>query len=422
MAATDIVITGAGVVSALGNTPEDLWSALLASQTGIRPVDGFPEGSSPLAAAQVSGIDPAELGIPRRDARIMGRHSGMLIKSSRDAYLRAGLDSRSVPAEETAFFAGMGMVDYRMDDLMPALLRSLNQDGSIDYDRFYSTGYQEIFPLWPLSMLNNISFCQAAINLDIRGENTVFSPHADSGAQAIAEGARTVSEGRAAAVLAGGVSEVVSPLSIARAGIFGLLGEPGKGSMTCRPFGEDRSGSVLGEGCGIVCLETRSSAEARGAAFSTMFMGYGNSCGKETGAACPSVDAIVQAMEQALDSAELNPADIGLIIAHGDGTLQGDRNEAEALRRVFQAGLPVYASKAALGNCLAAGPAIDIVLGSYMIAQGMIPAVFGLDTPSGSLGLRVVTQGPLRARPGKVLINAFSYEGQCTSLIIGAAD
>ncbi len=103
-----------------------------------------------------------------------------------------GLENASIPREEIGFFAGMGMVDYEVDDLLPAVLKSLNATGDLDYSAFYSKGYTEIYPLWPLSMLNNISFCQVATSLDLQGENTVFSPHADSGAMAVAEGMKAL--------------------------------------------------------------------------------------------------------------------------------------------------------------------------------------------------------------------------------------
>ena len=421
----DIVITGASIVCSLGNTLAEVWDALLSSRHGIRPIEGFDtSGFSCKTAAQVRGIDPSELGIARRDARIMGKHSCMLIKCSRDAYRDAKIDGASVPGEDIGFFVGMGMVDYSIDDLLPAVVKSLGPDGNLDYDRFYTAGYQEIYPLWPLSMLNNISFCQAAIGLNIRGENTVFSPHADSGGQAIAEGALTVLEKKAAVVFAGGVSEMVSPLSIARAGIFEILNEScDESGMRCRPFGQNRKGTVLGEGCGIVSLETKSSADGRCAGYSARVDGYGYACQKDEEALCPSVSAMSQSMEQALAVAGIDLNDIDLIIAHGDGTINSDRNEAEAIHNVFHNCLSriiVYSSKSALGNLLAASPAVDVILGSCMIEHGIIPPSPFMDTPDSSAGFRLVTGGPLRFRPERIMINAFSYEGQCTSLIIGA--
>ena len=185
-------------------------------------------------------------------------------------------------------------------------------------------------------MLNNITFCQVAIDLGIRGENTVFCPHADGGAVAVTEGLRTVLEGRSRLVLAGGVSEKVSPLSIARGHLAGVLKKsPGTGDIGCRPFGDEDKGTVFGEGAGIVGLELRSSAEDRGAPYSVMLTGYGHACETLDDGPAPTARAIAWAMDRALEAASLRTQDIDLIIAHGDGTLHGDRSEKEAIMQVF---------------------------------------------------------------------------------------
>lgn len=422
----NIVITGRGIVCSLGTTPDDIWNSLLSSESGIRPLGGLnTEGFSCQAAALAPSLDLSAIGVPKRDSRIMGKHSCMLIKGARDAYQSAGIGETAISGEDVGFFAGMGMVDYEIESLLASVVRSLDDQGNLDYDRFYSSGYREIYPLWPLSMLNNISFCQAAIGLDIRGENTVFSPHADSGAQAIAEGVRTVLEKKARVVIAGGVSEVVSPLSLARAGVFSVLNEAaGKSGLSLRPFGTDRSGTLLGEGCAMVCLESRSSADTRGVSYSTMVIGFGFACEPEANGPAPTIDAMSQAMKAGIESAGLRPEDIDLIIAHGDGTIKGDGNEAEAIRNVFHAcpdKIIVYSSKAALGNLLAAGPAADVIIGSCIIEHGVVPAIAGLAESGTTSGLRVVVGNPLRARPKRIMINAFSYEGQCASLVIEAA-
>lgn len=424
-----VVITGAGITTSLGHTVSDVWTALLAGQAGIRPFQQNDTGLSAASpdcrvAATVNGLDPAGLGIHPRDARIMGRHAHMLIKASRDAHAAASVDRAAMSPEDIGFYAGMGMVDYSVDDLLPCVLKSLAGDGSIDYDRFYTSAYREIHPLWPLSMLNNISFCQAAIGLDIRGENTVFSPHADSGALAIAEGVRTLLEDRALLVLAGGVSEVVSPLSLARGDFFGILAPAANGADAhCMPFGLGRQGTVLGEGCGIISLELRSHADKRGAPYAAMITGFGMACGRERPASCPSAGAVGTAMRQALLTAELEPRQIDLIIAHGDGTPAGDRNEAEAIQQVFAGDAghpPVYSSKAALGNMLAGGAAVDVILGACMIEQGISPPVAGSYTPDSSLKVALVQDRPASPGPRRIMVNALSYEGQCSSLIIEA--
>jgi len=418
-----IVITGFGLVSSLGLNTQETWEALLSGKHGIRPIgDAHVRGFPCEAAALVHGLDPEGLGIHPRDARIMDKHSLMLMKASKDAFKHAHLDSSSITPDEVGFFAGMGMVDYSIEDLLPAVMKSMYPQGNPDYGAFYSGGYQDIYPLWPLSMLNNISFCQAAINLGIKGENTVFSPHADSGAQAVIEGMNTIAEHKAMAVLAGGVSEKVSPLSLARATWFGILN--GEDTL-CRPFGAGRTGTVLGEGSGMIILEHQSSAKKRHAPYYAAITGYGCAFDKNDAARCPTASAESRSMEQALAKAGIEPFDIDVIIAHGDGTHMGDKNEIEAIHYTFNTCLDkihVYSSKGSLGHLLAGAPAVDVILTIHMLQHGIIPMIPGTYPVDPGLRFNLVNSKPVKASVKRVLINATSYEGQCVSLIIEKAD
>ncbi len=416
-----VVITGTGLVTSLGNSASDSWKALLDGKCGICSLEGFAgqEGKCH-GAAQVKGLGPEELDVHPRDSRIMGRHSFMLLKAARDAFVDAGLDKGTIAPEDIGFFGAMGMVDYNIDDLLPSVLKSLDEHGGLDYDMFFSGAYQEIHPLWPLSMLNNINFCQVAIDLGIKGENTTFSPHADSAVHSIIEAYNTLIEGKAQAVLAGGVSETVSPFSVARASLSGVLNTV---DSNCSTFCRDRKGTILGEGCGIVTLELLSSAKRGNKAFEAAITGYGSSFGKPEGSHAPSSKAIILSMETAISMAELDPSDIDLIIVHGDGTEAGDRNEIDAINHTFvkSAGeLNVYSSKSALGHLLSGAPAADIVLGTYMLKHGIIPAILNCPDPDENIKFNVVRDRPLKQKPGRIMINSQSYEGQCSSLIIEA--
>ncbi len=304
----NIVITGTGLVSSLGNTASNTWNALLSGSCGIRLIDTFnPDGFESQHAALAEKLSTEELNIHPRDSRIMDKHSYMLIKASRDAFSHAKLDSGIVPSEGIGYFAGMGMIDYNTEDLLPSVLKSLDANGELDLDDFFSHAYREIHPLWPLSMLNNISFCQVAIDLGIKGENTVFSPHADSGMHAVIEAYNSIAENKSRVALAGGVSEKVSPLSIARGLLSGLLN---KGGSSCMPFGKNRNGSLLGEGCGIITLEMQSSADQRKIPALASVTGYGSSFELNSESACPTARAISRSMEDALKHAKLKTSDI----------------------------------------------------------------------------------------------------------------
>lgn len=421
-----VVITGAGLVTALGKTPEENWEAICSGKSGIRPISGFDaSGFSCRHAAEVGEIDPKSLGIHPRDARIMDTHAYLLLMAARNALKATGLDQAGFSAEEIGFYAGMGMVDYRTDDLLPAVLKSLGPDGALDYPAFYTGGYREIYPLWPLSMLNNITFCQVGIDLNIRGENAVFCPHAEAGAQAVTEGMRSIRERRDRAALAGGVSEKVSPLSLARLHLAGVAKNTiMDADAKCIPFAANGKGTIPGEGAAIIALELRDSADRRNVPYAAMISGYGHTCEPMEEGPAPSASAIATAMGRALEVASLQPEDIDLIIAHGDGTALSDRSEADAITAVFgkvKERVPVFSSKAALGNLLAASPAADIILGIQMIKEGIIPAVTYQTTDfldSEEPGLVV---GSSRAKHIKrVMVNCQSYEGQSASIIIEA--
>ncbi len=315
----------------------------------------------------------------------------------------------------------MGMVDYNTEDLLPAVVKSLNDKG-VDYDSFFSGAYRDIHPLWPLSMLNNISFCQVAIDLGIKGENATFAPHSDSALQSIIEAYNTVLEGRAKVVLAGGVSEKVSPFSMARASLFGILNI---NNDLCSPFGSDRQGTFLGEGSGVVTVELRSAAEERQVDYVAEISGYGSSFESEESSNCATSKAVSQSMEQALAKAKLNPSDIDLIIAHGDGTPGGDKNELEAIHHTFAgcvSDLPVFSSKASLGHMLSGASSADVILGTQMLNHGIIPPVPGSMPVDESVKFNLVTELNREIKPTRILINAQSYEGQSSSLIINRLD
>ena len=427
MAEDRVVITGTGIVCSLGSNPSEVWEALLSRKTGIKPIEGFdPRGFGCICAAQVKSLNPLDLGVHPRDSRIMNTHSYLLMKGARDAFLESGLGDTSIPREEIGFFAALGMVDYEVEDLLPAVSKSQKAEGGPDYPAFYSQGYREIYPLWPLSMLNNISFCQVAMSLDIQGENTVFSPHADSGAMAVAEGMKCLVDRRAQVVLCAGVSEKVNPFSLARAHLCGVLNttDPKNGQL-CKPFDRERGGTVLGEGCGAIVLELESSARKRGIPYFASMAGYGSRCETKGGCSGPTPKALSLAMRDGLDRADLKPSEIDLVIAHGDGTVVGDRHEAEAIHDVFSGCIDrmmVYSSKGAIGHLQAGGPLVDVILGLSMLRSGLVPPIPSTSSPDPTLRFRLVHGEPVRKALKRILITGQSYEGQAASLILEAID
>jgi 3-oxoacyl-[acyl-carrier-protein] synthase II len=288
----------------------------------------------------------------------------------------------------------MGLVDPEVADLRAAVLQSMGPAGP-DFQKFFAGAYREIYPLWPLAMLNNVGFCLAAMGLGIRGENATFSPAADGAVTALAEAAAAVAGGRAAAALAGGVSEAVSPWSLARAHRLATLSPTGR----CRPFDPGRDGTVPGEGGGLLVLEPESSARTRGAAPLAMLAGWSLTW-DDDGAA-----GLARAAGLALAMAGAEGGSVGLIMAQGDGTPAGDEAETAAIGQILGSsagGVPVLAAKAFLGHCGPGAPALDAVLATRILAGADRPAV-------------------LAATPARILVLTRGGSGGAAALVLDAA-
>jgi 3-oxoacyl-[acyl-carrier-protein] synthase II len=418
-----VVITGAGMVTALGHSVDETWENLIAGKSGIRAVENFDaRGFACRVAAQIQELDRQSFSLPAKWARIADLHTTMLLKCSQDAYRQGHLDALSIPRDAIGFFAGMGAVDYKLADLVPAVLASRRESNALDMGLFFATGWQEIYPLFTLSMLNNISFCLAAIELDIRGENAVFAPHADAGAQALIEAVNTLLEERATVALSGGVSEKCSAMSLARGHLTEEVNmTAGSAEHACCPFASDRAGTVLGEACAMLCLELRASADMRGARYSTAITGYGQAFGVKETSHGPTEEAIASAMASALELANLRPNDIDVLIAHGDGSRMGDQNELTAIENVFRSSvkkLLVYSSKAALGHALAAAPVVDAIIGSYILKKQMIAPTSPFRGATEHLPFRLVSGVPLTAPSKRVMVNCRSRRGPTATLIL----
>jgi 3-oxoacyl-[acyl-carrier-protein] synthase II len=268
-----------------------------------------------------------------------------------------------------------------------------------------------------------MALCQVAIAADVRGDNVVLSQHGDAGAEAIAAGFYGIREGSVKIALVGGISEEITPVSVARYFLMGVLSTAsGEG---CRPFAGDRSGTVLGEGGGVLVLERLSSALARNAPCLVEISGMGSACESEGSGTAPTSAAIKVAMSTALSAADIGPEAIDLVLANGDGTPAGDGNEMTAIQELFEGcrdAVDVLSVKGALGHLLAGAPLLETALGVSMIREGIIPGMaadFLLD-PACQLNLRI--GAPVKKSLKRILVNSQGFAGQCTSIVLSAVE
>jgi len=412
-----VVVTGMGAVTALGRSLEETWEALLAGKQAIRRIRRFDPGGFPTQhAAELvhDGADSAD-----RQNRIATLQASILSVASHAAWRSARLDGAHLDPDEIGFFAGLGAAGYNVDDLLPTVSEARRPDGAIDYRSFFLDSYRKIRPLWLLTQLNNIALCQAAISLNIRGENAALSQYADAGAHAIEDGFYALQEGRVRLALAGGVSEAITPVSLARSLLANVLSTTSGG--VCRPFSHDRSGTLLGEGGALLALERRSSATERNAPSLALLKGIGATCEVDGQGPSPTPVAIRKAMEHALSSAGIEPEAVDLIIANGDGSIDGDRNEMAAIETLFGGHLDsvrVLSVKGSVGHLLAGAPALDVALAVQMLQQGVIPGMTSDIGPDPASSLRFVIGQPVRQSLRHILVNAHGFSGQCVSMVL----
>jgi 3-oxoacyl-[acyl-carrier-protein] synthase II len=389
-----IVITGTGAVCSVGNSVREIWDALICGKSGIKAIEGFDaSGFGRIRCAQALNVPGIKTNIHPRLAKSMGKYLTLLLLSAEEAYHHAGLGAKAVEGEETGFFAAIGMGGFQVDDFISCVLKSRSPNGELDYNMFFSGGYLEIYPLALLAVLNNVVFCQVAIHLGVRGENCVFAPHADAGIQAIAEAAKVLREGKAKAALVSGVGEEISPISLARGRLNGLLGGD---ELVESPF--------LGECGASLVLEPIDLAMQRGAKPLAGIAGFGFACEKSVTESCPTSWAVRAAMEEALLDSGLQPEDIDLVLTGASGN-PGIAVCAEAVDKVFGEGHipPVLSSGRVLGEIFGAEPVLNSIIGSKIFESSIIPS-----------GL----YGPAVTDSGRIMTVSTSYEGRCASLII----
>ena len=346
-----VAIVAASVTTALGADLPATFRALMEGRGALAPVRGF--DAAPMG-------DPVAAQLPELDAsveadgptRVTTRHGRLLDLESRRAHDDAHFGE--LPRDAIGFFTALPVVDSGPVALSAAVAASRTTAGELDLTAFFATGFRSIHPLWPLEMLNNVSLGQAAADLDVRGDNSVFSSEADAGARAIAEAVGVIRRGELPAVLAVGVGEHVSLGALARAKLRAVPGE------------------VLGEGSGALALESETSAASRGRVPTAFVGGTGFAFERSTLGPGPSSDAIIRAVRAALADAARSADEVALLVVEGIGA-----EEAAARRELFGARgarIAVVAPAVAIGHLRAGAAVVGSALSAAMLAVGQAPS------------------------------------------------
>jgi len=430
----NVVITGVGVFSPIGIGREVFEQGVLEGVCGIGPIDlpdvtripgrvGGEISEFTLQAARKDFLKPQ-----RKSIKVMCRDIQIGVASAIRALEDSGIDCDSIDRTRLGVDYGADQMFSHPEALFRAAVRSTGtaEDGSdaeFQIAHWGESGISEMEPLWLLKYLPNMPACHIAIAVDARGPNNSLTLAEASGNLAIGEAFRLLVRGSADIMIAGSTGSKLHPIKCLHASMWDELADgEGDPSNWCRPFDANRTGQVIGEGSCSLILETEAHAKARGARILGTILGVGSSCVVDR-AGCPDLQqALVNAARAALVEADLAPADVGHIHAHGLASREVDILEAAAIGEVFgesAAAVPVTAMKSALGNSGAGSGTLELTASLLALGHGLVPRTLNYSQPDSDCPLDVV-HGESRAVSNTVVLNLSVTSSAQASAIVAA--
>lgn len=412
MSGEAVVVTGMGVVSALGTDVAEFWANCKNGKSGAGIITAFDASAYHSSiACQVSGFSP-DTRISGKQTRRMARFSQMAVYAAIEAVGQAGLDIPNMNPSRIACLVGAAAGGYEvLEDQFSTLLKKGPKHGN---------------PFSVPKTIANMAACTVAINLGITGPNFAVLSACATGAHNIALAKMMIQSGYADVVIAGGSEAAITPLVVDSYGSMGVLSVRNDSPTTAsRPFDRDRDGFVIGEGAGIMVLESLSHAKKRGAEILGTFLGFGMTCDAQS-IAVPDPEGIQAAQAMILAAADGDiPLDkIGYINAHGTSTKANDMVETKAIHRAFgplAKELSVSSTKSMIGHTLGAAGAIEAIVAVMSIRDGIVSPTINLENPDPECDLDY-TAGKAREKPlTAALSNSFGFGGQNCALLFGKA-
>lgn len=404
-----VVITGLGCISPVGNTVKESWDALLAGKSGAGMITLFDASKHKTRfAAEVKGFDGAALFGPR-DARKMDRFTQFAVSATSEALKQAGLKIDEANRDRVGVLIGTGI---------GGIGTLLDQ-----YNVMLERGPDRVSPFLIPMMISDSAPGMLAIRLGVRGPNMSIATACASGNNAIGEAAEMIRRGAADVIIAGASEAALVPLAMAGMNVMTALSTRNEDPQAAsRPFDKERDGFLMGEGAGILVLESLEHAQGRGADILAELSGYGTtddahhiSAPAENGAGA----AI--SMKLALEDAGLGIMDIGYINAHGTSTPLNDKSETAAIKTVFgeQAyQIPVSSTKSMTGHLLGASGAVEATFVVMALREGILPPTINYRTPDPECDLDYVPNQPRKVSVEHAMSNSFGFGGHNATLVI----
>jgi len=437
-----VVITGAGILSPFGIGMDEFWSAIAVQKSGLSEISRLSDTALPgNVAGELKELSDKSARnyltrTQKKSKKVMCREILLGVISANLCIDQSGLDVETPDAIDherlgIAFGANqmfsppevLGEGVYAKDDADN--LAVCSDDGRFLFDQWGEYGLRRMDPLWLLKYLPNMPACHIGIRAEARGPNNSLTLAEASGNSALGEAFRIIARGRADMMLCGSTGSRIHPVKCLHAALSEELAEYDDDPATwCRPFDATRRGQVVGEGACTFLFEKESHATARGADVLGTVLGAGSSCVLGIDGVPNHRMALSNAMKSAMRDADISPADIGHINAHGLGEQQSDLAEANAIQDVFgdrAATVPVTAPKSFLGNSGAACGTLELAASLCGLKQGVVPATISCENPDEACGLNIVRGDVLPVQNKTVLNVNVTASGQAAALVICGA-
>jgi 3-oxoacyl-[acyl-carrier-protein] synthase II len=404
-----VVITGLGLVTPVGIGVEKTWESLCAGKSGVGEITRFDtSGYQTRIAAEVKDFNPQDF-MPKKDANRVEPFIAFALAATRMAIDDSGLVINSANESRVGAITGCGLGGLRfMEDTV---------------QRVSNFGPKRVSPFFIPMMIGNMAPGMISIHFGAKGPNSSLATACAAGTHAVGNSFKIIQDGAADAMITGGTEAVISPSCIAGFNAMKALStrndEPTKAS---RPFDRDRNGFVVGEGGGILILESLDHALARSARIYAEVTGYGmTGDGYHMTSPPPDGNGAVRCMQAALKDAQLDPNQVDYINAHGTSTELNDLYETRAIKAVFKKharSLAVSSTKSMTGHLLGGAGGVETVFTALTVANDIIPPTINYDNQAEECDLDYVPNQVRRAKVDNAMTNSFGFGGTNGTLIL----
>lgn len=398
-----VVVTGIGLITALGTGIEKSWKRIIDGETGIAKIESYDATDMPVQiAAEVKDFDPTAFGIEKKEIKKLARNTQFAIAATKMALEDSKLVIDESNAEEVGVIVSSGIGGIEIFEAQ--------------HQTMLEKGVKRISPFTIPAMIANMASGNIGIYFGAKGPNKSIVTACAAGTHSVGDAFELIKNGRAIAMIAGGTEASITPFAMnAFANMKALSTRNDEPEKASRPFSADRDGFVMGEGAGILILEELEHAKARGAKIYAEVVGYGETCDAyHITAPADGGEGAARAFKMALKEGNIALEDVTYINAHGTSTPANDKNETAAIKAAFgehAKDLMVSSTKGATGHGLGAAGGIEAVIIAKAISEGVVPPTINYDNPDENCDLNYVPNKAVEKEINVAMSSSLGFGG-----------